>query len=573
MKKLINAPEAFVYDTLDGIYRVHADAVTFTDNSKKAMVRRHPVPGKVALVTGGGSGHLPLFLGYIGDGMLDGCSVGEVFASPGVDDMLSVTKAADNGAGVLYIFGNYGGDRMNFRMASEQAGFEAGIRVLTVIGKDDVAIENPDTRRGIAGIFFVYKCAGAAASEMLPLDEVYRIASKASANVFTMGVSLSACTLPRVGHPSFEIAEDEMEIGMGIHGEPGVRRTKIMSSQATVDEMLENILSKAGLEAGDEVSVLVNGLGATPLEEQYIAAGRVQDVLKEKGIRVFKTYVGEFATSMEMAGLSVSILKLDRELKHYLCAPADALMFRQHALSEDAPCVEADLLAAGERPVYAVLDSEEVPKQNPENLDCSDMKRLFSAFRDAALEHREELIRLDSVAGDGDLGITMADGFTAVEKLLSEHRFSDIGELFYAAGKHFSVAAPSSLGTLISFGFIGAGKALRGKSEVSYAEFAKALEAFEEAVASLGGAKVGDKTFLDGFDPAVRLLISAGSSDMVRALLPEAAAAARRGAEQATDLVAKFGRISFRGEGSRGIVDPGSVFAALLIQTAADTLS
>ena len=573
MKKLINAPEAFVYDTLDGIYRVHSDAVTFTDSSKKAMIRRHPVPGKVALVTGGGSGHLPLFLGYIGDGMLDGCSVGEVFASPGVDDMLSVTKAVDNGAGVLYIFGNYGGDKMNFRMAAEQAGFEAGIPVKTVIGKDDVAVENPETRRGIAGIFFVYKCAGAAAAAMLPLDEVYRVAAKASANVYTMGVSLSACTLPRVGHPSFEIAEDEMEIGMGIHGEPGVRRTKIMTSKETVGEMMENILSKAGLNDGDEVAVLVNGLGATPLEEQYIAAGRVEEILEEKGVSVFKTYVGEFATSMEMAGLSVSVLKLDAELKHYLCAPADALMFRQHGLPESLPHVKPDLQAGGERPVYTVKDTEPKPKQDPANLDCDDMKRLFAGFKKTALEHREELIRLDSVAGDGDLGITMADGFTAVDRLLSAHTLSDVGELFYAAGKHFSVAAPSSLGTLISFGFIGAGKALRGKSEISYAEFADAMEAFEEAVASLGGAKVGDKTFLDGFDPAVRVLKSASAAQEVRQLLPEAAAAAKRGAEQATDLVAKFGRISFRGEGSRGIVDPGSVFASLLVETMAEVLA
>ena len=570
MKKLINAPEAFVFDTLDGIYRVHADAVTFTDSSKKAMIRKHRVPGKVALVTGGGSGHLPLFLGYIGDGMLDGCSVGEVFASPGVDDMLSVTKAVDNGAGVLYIFGNYGGDKMNFAMAAEQAGFEAGIPVRTVIGKDDVAIDNPETRRGIAGIFFVYKIAGAAAKEMLPLDEVFRIAKKASDNVRTMGVSLSACTLPRVGHPSFEIAEDEMEIGMGIHGEPGVRRGKIMTARQTVDEMMATLLAKIELSAGDEVSVLINGLGATPLEEQYIAAGRVHEVLEEKGIRVFHAYTGEFATSMEMAGLSISIIKLDAELKHYLCAPADAIMFRQFALPEERTYETPDLSQGKERPSYQIKDTEAVPKTDPDHLDCEDFKRLFAGLKKTALENQAELIRLDSVAGDGDLGITMADGFTAMDRMLSAHTLSDVGELFYAVGKNFAIAAPSSLGTLLSFGFIGAGKALRGKSEVSYSEFAGALEEFEKAIMSLGNAKVGDKTFLDGFDPAVQVLKAAGSDEEVRASLPAAAEAAKAGAEHATDLVAKFGRISFRGEGSRGIVDPGSVFASLMIKTIAE---
>ncbi|MBR3036728.1 MAG: dihydroxyacetone kinase subunit DhaK [Lachnospiraceae bacterium] len=572
MKKLINAPEAFVFDTLDGIYRVHADRVTFTDSSKKAMIRKHPVPGKVALVTGGGSGHLPLFLGYIGDGMLDGCSVGEVFASPGVDDMLSVTKAVDNGAGVLYIFGNYGGDKMNFAMSAEQAGFEAGIPVKTIIGKDDVAIENPETRRGIAGIFFVYKIAGAAAAQMLPLDEVYRIAKKASDNVRTMGVSLSACTLPRVGHPSFEIAEDEMEIGMGIHGEPGVRRGKIMTANETVDEMLQTLLSKIELSAGDEAAVLINGLGATPLEEQYIAANRVYEVLEERGIRVFHTFVGEFATSMEMAGLSISVLKLDPELKHYLCAPADAIMYRQFALPEERTYEAIDLSQGDARPSYEIRDTKALPKQDPEKLDCEDFKRLFAALKETALENQAELIRLDSVAGDGDLGITMADGFTAMDRMLSAHTLSDVGELFYAVGKNFAIAAPSSLGTLLSFGFIGAGKVLRGKSEVTYGEFAEALEAFENAIMELGGARVGDKTFLDGFDPAVQVLKKAAEKGGVRESLSEAAEAAKKGAEHATDLVAKFGRISFRGEGSRGIVDPGSVFASLMVKTIADAL-
>jgi len=572
MKKLINQPEAFVTDTLDGVYRVHSDMVTFTDSSKKAMVRKNPVPGKVALVTGGGSGHLPLFLGYIGDGMLDGCSVGEVFASPGVDDMLSVTKAVDNGAGVLYIFGNYGGDKMNFAMAAEQAGFESGIRVLSILGKDDVAVKNPETRRGIAGIFFVYKCAGAAAAQGLDLDECYRIAKKAADNVRTMGVSLSACTLPRVGHPSFEIAEDEMEIGMGIHGEPGVRRGKIMTAKDTVDEMMQAILSEIELEAGDETAVLINGLGATPLEEQYIVANRVHECLEAKGVRIFHTYTGEFATSMEMAGLSISILKLDKELKHLLCMPANAIMFKQFALDENRTYEKIDLAQGAQRPVYTVQDAAPAPKTDPKNLDCDDMKRLFAAFKQTALKNQAELIRLDSVAGDGDLGITMADGFTAVDKMLQAHTLSDMGELFYAVGKNFSVAAPSSLGTLLSFGFIGAGKALRGKSEVGYKEFADALEQFELAVEQLGGAKKGDKTFLDGFVPAVEVLKQAQTDAQARALLPEAAKAARAGADAATDMVAKFGRISFKGEESRGIVDPGSVFASLLIKTIADCL-
>lgn len=332
MKKIINDPNQFVYDTLEGIYYAHPEEITFADDEKKAMVKKNLKQGKVGIATGGGSGHLPLFLGYIGDGMLDGCSVGEVFQSSSAKDMLSVTKAIDTGAGVLYIFGNYGGDKLNFAMSAEMAEFEDDIRVCQVIGRDDLAVEKPENRRGIAGIFFVYKCAGAAADERMNLDEVTRIAQKAADNVRTMGVALSSCTIPRVGHPSFEIGDDEMEVGMGIHGEPGVRRGKLTTAKELSNELMEPIYKEMNLESGDEVAVLINGLGGTPLEEQYLAYRHIHESLTEKGINVFHTYVGEYATSMEMAGISVSVFKLDEELKRLLAKPANALCFKQFQL-------------------------------------------------------------------------------------------------------------------------------------------------------------------------------------------------------------------------------------------------
>lgn len=332
MKKIIDEPGNFVYDTLDGIYCAHPDEVTYVDGSKKAMIRRNLKQGKVGIATGGGSGHLPLFLGYIGEGMLDACSVGEVFQSSSAKDMLSVTKPIDTGAGVLYIYGNYGGDKLNFAMSAEMAEFENHIRVCHVIGRDDAAVERVENRRGIAGIFFVYKCAGAAAEEMLDLDEVTRIAQKTADNVCTMGVSLSSCTLPRVGHPSFEIAEDEMEIGMGIHGEPGIRRGKLQPAKEIIGELMEKLTAELKLHSGDEVAILVNGLGGTPLEEQYLACRHVHAILEEKGVRVYHTYVGEYATALEMAGLSVSICRLDDELRRLLAKPANALCFKQFQL-------------------------------------------------------------------------------------------------------------------------------------------------------------------------------------------------------------------------------------------------
>lgn len=338
MKKIINAPETFIPEMLEGIYTAHPEELTCAAGDVHCLVSRKKHPGKVGIATGGGSGHLPLFLGYVGEGMLDGCSIGDVFQSPSAEQMLEVTKAIDQGAGVLYIYGNYNGDIFNFDMAAEMADMEADIRVESVVAGEDVASAAPSApgeankRRGVAGIFFVYKCAGAAAAAGLNLDEVKQIAEKACANVRTMGVALTPCTVPRLGHPSFEISEDEMEIGMGIHGEPGIRRGKLVSADAMVDEMLHPILQDLPYQAGDEVAVLINGLGGTPLEEQYVMFRRVKQVLDEKGIRVFHTYVGEYATSMEMAGASISLLKLDGELKAYLSAPANTPFFKQFAL-------------------------------------------------------------------------------------------------------------------------------------------------------------------------------------------------------------------------------------------------
>ena len=570
MKKIMNDPALFVRDTLCGIYYAHSDEVTFTDGSVKAMIRKNRKPGKVALVTGGGSGHLPLFLGYIGEGMLDGCSVGEVFASPSVDDMLSVTKAVDNGAGVLYIYGNYGGDKMNFTMAKEQAGFENDIRVMSVLGMDDVAVTNPENRRGIAGIFFVYKCAGAAAEEMMSLSECFRVAKKTADNLRTMGVSLSACTLPRVGHPSFEIAEDEMEIGMGIHGEPGIRRGKIMTAEKVTDELLERILPELRLKAGDETAVLVNGLGGTPLEEQYIVTKRIYEILNGMGIRIFHAYVGEHATSMEMAGLSITVLKLDAELKYLLARPANALMFRQFQLDTEKEYVPVDLT---ERPreQEPYVDPDPVERVFQDTLTGADFVRYFNALKAMTDRERDELIRLDSVAGDGDLGLTMADGFSAVERYLHGKTFNDIGELFYRAGKELQVSAPSSLGTLLAFGFMGAGRCMKGRTEIRYRELSEILKAFGDSVTQLGGARAGDKTFLDGFVPAVDVLKDARTDEEAKELLWQAYRAAKDGSDATMDMVAKFGRIAFKGEESRTIRDPGSVFASLMILTLAET--
>ena len=331
MRKFINEPEKFVDEMLEGILLAYPDKLTCVSNNLRCIVTAEMMKGKVGLATGGGSGHLPVFLGYVGRGMLDGCSVGGVFQSPSALNMFEVTKAINSGAGVLYIFGNYGGDVMNFDMATDMADME-GIRVEQVIVNDDVASApkgEESRRRGVAGLFYVYKIAGAYAAEMAALDEVKLIAEKVCENMRTMGVALSPCTIPEVGKPNFEICEGEMEIGMGIHGEPGIRRGPLAAADEIVEEMLRPVLDDLPFTKGDEVSVLVNSLGATPKEELYIMYRRVCSILEDEGITVYQPYIGEFATSMEMAGASITLLKLDSELKTLLAKPALTPFFEQ----------------------------------------------------------------------------------------------------------------------------------------------------------------------------------------------------------------------------------------------------
>jgi dihydroxyacetone kinase-like protein len=324
MRKFINNPENVVDDMLDGLLLAHADQLKSVRTDNRALVRADaPVQGKVAIATGGGSGHLPLFLGYVGKGMLDGVAVGDIFASPNSNQILDATRAIHGGKGVLYIYGNYGGDVMNFDTASELADLE-NIRVESVVATDDVASMpkgHEQQRRGVAGMFYLYKLAAAKAEAGADLDQVKRVAEKANARVRTMGVALSPCILPAVGHPTFQIGEGEMEVGMGIHGEPGIQHGKIQSANEIAETLVSSILQDMPIEKGQKVSVLINGLGATPLEELYIVYKTVHTLLEGYGIEVYRQYIGEFATSLEMAGLSVSILHLDDELRELIDVP------------------------------------------------------------------------------------------------------------------------------------------------------------------------------------------------------------------------------------------------------------
>ncbi|NFI93259.1 dihydroxyacetone kinase subunit DhaK [Clostridium botulinum] len=329
MKKLINNPDNVLSDMLEGIVTAHPEYLKKLDNTN-VLVRSEKAENKVAIVSGGGSGHEPAHGGYVGFGMLDGAVCGEVFTSPTPDQVYEAIKATDNGKGVLLVIKNYTGDVMNFEMAKEMAEME-GIKVEQVVVNDDVAVENSlytAGRRGIAGTVFVHKLSGAKAEAGGNLEEVKGVAEKVIENVRSMGMSLSSCIVPAAGKANFTLGEDEIEIGMGIHGEPGTHREKISTADQVAEHLLSKILDDIEISSGDEVAVMINGLGSTPYMELYIVNKKINQLLKDKGISIHKTFVGEFMTSLEMAGCSVSVLKLDSELKELLDAKANTPGFK-----------------------------------------------------------------------------------------------------------------------------------------------------------------------------------------------------------------------------------------------------
>ena len=329
MKKIINDPNQVVDEMIDGMVAAYPNQIRRLPDTTVIVRHDAPIDKKVGIISGGGSGHEPAHAGYIGKGMLDAAVVGEVFTSPTPDQILAAIKEVDSGVGVFMIIKNYTGDVLNFEMAAELAEAE-GIQVEKVIVDDDVAVEDSSFttgRRGIAGTVFVHKVAGAKAEQGGTLEEIKAIADKTVAQVHSMGMAISPCTIPAAGKPSFQLGEDEMEIGMGIHGEPGIERKPIGTAKEIATTLLDKILLETEYKENDEVVVMINGLGSTPEMELFIVNKTVQKNLIDKGIHVYKTYVGHYMTALEMGGCSVTVLKLDAELQSLLDAPSDAPNF------------------------------------------------------------------------------------------------------------------------------------------------------------------------------------------------------------------------------------------------------
>nr|WP_300303330.1 dihydroxyacetone kinase subunit DhaK [uncultured Anaerostipes sp.] len=331
MNRIVNDPNYVVEDMLKGFVKNHNDLVEKTENDRVLKYKKAPVEGKVGIVTGGGSGHKPAFIGYIGENLCDAVAVGEIFSSPTAKAFLDAIKEADAGKGVACLYGNYAGDNMNVKMAVRKAK-KLGIEVKTVVANDDCASASKDElekRRGVAGEVLMWKIGGAKAAMGASLDEVIAAAQKAIDNTRSVGIGTAPCTIPAVGHPNFQIEDGTMEVGIGHHGEPGISVQPLKTADEIADEMLNLILPDLPFEEGDEVAVLLSGLGATPVMEQYIVYNRVEDVLNEKGIKVYRSYVGNYFTSLEMMGVTLTVMKLDDELKECIDMPVNSAGLKQ----------------------------------------------------------------------------------------------------------------------------------------------------------------------------------------------------------------------------------------------------
>lgn len=331
MQRILNNPDNIVDEMLVGFVKTHSDIVTTTDNKRVIKAVGAPYEGHVGVVTGGGSGHKPAFVGYIGENMCDAVAVGEICSSPTAAAFLDAFRAANSGNGVACLYGNYSGDNMNVKMAVKMAKKE-GIQVKTVVANDDAASAPKDQlnkRRGVAGEVFMWKIGGAAAAKGKDLDGVIAAAQKAIDNTRSIGIGLSPCTLPAVGHPNFEIKDGTMEVGIGHHGEPGIEVCPLETAEQMAKRMCDVVLNDLPFESGDETAVLVSGLGATPIMELYVLYAEIEKIMTERGIKIYRPYVGNYFTSMEMMGATLTVMKLDDELKEYLDMPAYSMGFKQ----------------------------------------------------------------------------------------------------------------------------------------------------------------------------------------------------------------------------------------------------
>ena len=583
MKKIMNTAESFVYDMCHGIAKAHPE-LEFVEKYK--IVKKKVIDrDKVTLISGGGSGHEPAHAGFVGTGMLDAAVCGDIFASPSQIQVYNALKLTASKKGTLMIVKNYSGDCMNFNNAGALAK-DDGIEVDAVYVNDDIAVKDSlytVGRRGVAGTVFVHKIAGAAAEQGKSLAEVKAVAEKVIANIRSFGFALTSCTVPAAGSPTFEIGEDEMEFGVGIHGEPGRKREKLITADELAARIVPDIAEDLGLKEGEEIALLINGFGGSPLQELYLFNSSVTNELEKANIRIYKTLVGNYMTSIDMAGASVTFLRLDDELKAYLDYPvatpaitwggsskediaareaiqalAKALNLTPAAFAKKEAAAESAAIEDEAEKTYAFEGKAVVG----EKINTPGMGKLIDKMADVIIENEVPFCKADR-CGDGDFGMSIAKGFRQLKKDWATRKKGDIGEFLVSCSEIIMEYCGGASGPIWGSAFRYAGKAVLGKKEIALQDLAAIFRAAVEGVQETGrksfgkGAVVGDKTLIDALVPAADSLTeSAEKGAKMKDAVKKAAKAAVDGAEATKYIQAKMGRAGVTD--SEGYPDAGA---------------
>ena len=557
MTRLANDPADFADEALEGFVAANRRYVRKVHGG---VVRATKTPeGQVGLVIGGGTGHYPAFAGWVGAGLAHGAACGNIFASPAASQVYSVIKAAENGAGVLVSFGNYAGDVLQFGQAAAQLHTEGvDVRILAIT--DDVAsapADRVELRRGIAGDLTVFKVAGAAAEAGLSLDEVERVAVKANAATRTMGVAFNGCTLPGADHPLFTVPRGRMGVGLGIHGEPGVDELPVGTADGVAQLLFDHVTAETPADDSQRVAVLINGLGTVKYEELFVVYRKVAELLAERGYTVIDPVVGEQCTSLDMAGLSLTLMWLDEELERFWTAPSDAPAYRKgvvearETIADDAVVERTDTIASGS------VESRALATKIADGLLLA---------QDVLVQNEARLGDIDAVAGDGDHGIGMVRGVCAAVDSARASLDAEAGArtLVMRAGDAWAEKAGGTSGALWGVALNAVGACLDDQHAAERETLISAVQAAVDAVIQLGGAELGDKTMIDAAVPFAESL-SQQRATSLRAAWKTAASICQEAAENTADIQAKRGRARVLAEKSIGTPDPGAISFAMLI--------
>ena len=567
MTRIYDDPEVFATTAIAGfssIYARHVRPVT------GGVLRSTATPeGKVALVVGGGSGHYPAFAGFVGPGMADAAVAGDVFASPSAHSVAHVTRLAHRGGGILLGFGKYAGDVMNFGLAAERLQSEGiDVRILPVT--DDVAsgpADKPELRRGVAGDLVVFKIVGAAAEAGLNLDEVERIALKANASTITFGVAFTGCTLPGAKEPLFTVPPQRMGVGLGIHGEPGISEEDVLPAKELAAMLVKRLLSEKPAQTSGRVAVVLNGLGCTKYEELFVLWVGVEAELKKAGLTVVMPEVGEFVTSLDMAGCSLTLTWLDEELEKFWCAPSDSPVLRRGAI---IPVEPAPAISEKPKEITSFPESTEKSRENGKLV-----ANLLSVMARKLREAEDELGKIDALAGDGDHGMGMTRGSAAAVEAAEKAVAAGAGaaSVLAVAGDAWADRAGGTSGALWGLALRTWSTAFSDQAVLNPEAVAKGAQAGLDAVVRLGRAKVGDKTLVDAFAPFVATL-QAGLKDgcSLTEAWNKAARAATTAAEQTAQLTPKLGRARSHTARSLGHPDAGAISLAMCARVIGEEL-